>query len=61
MALITSDCKLMALIISDCINDPDHLGQVRAAKFDVYFDQLQAPEVRSKLPVVTDEVGDSWM
>ena len=34
---------------------------IKAARFDDYFEQLQAPAVKSQLPVVDSEVGDSWL
>ena len=34
---------------------------IKPGKFDDYFEQLQSPSIRSKLPVVTSEVGDSWL
>ena len=34
---------------------------IRAGKFDEYFELLQAPAVRSQLPVVESEVADSWL
>ena len=34
---------------------------IRAGTFDDYFEQLQAPAVRSKLPVVTAGVEDTWL
>ncbi len=34
---------------------------IKAASFDTYFELLQEPAVRKKLPVVEAEVGDSWL
>jgi hypothetical protein len=36
-------------------------AQIKAGRFDDYFEQLQVTAVRSQLPVVESEVGDSWL
>ena len=34
---------------------------IKSAKFDDYFEQLDSPDIRAQLPVVTSEVGDTWV
>ena len=36
-------------------------AQVVASTFDNYTQHLTNPAVRSKLPIVTEEVGDTWV
>lgn len=34
---------------------------VKASTFDAFFDLLNQPAVRDQLPVVTSEIGDTWI
>ena len=36
-------------------------AKVSASTFDAFFKIANQPEVKSKLPVVTEEIGDGWL